>query len=109
MKLDIAVLSGDGIGPEVTDQAIKTLNAVAETFEHKFAFQDALVGAIAIDETGDPLPKETLDLCKNTDAVLFGSIGAPKYDNDPSAPNLRGIITSPSECTYSCLEHEYKA
>ena len=86
MKLDIAVLSGDGIGPEVTDQAIKTLNAVAETFEHKFAFQDALVGAIAIDETGDPLPKETLDLCKNTDAVLFGSIGAPKYDNDPSAP-----------------------
>lgn len=86
MKLDIAVLSGDGIGPEVTDQAIKTLNAVAETFQHEFAFQDALVGAIAIDETGDPLPKETLDLCKNTDAVLFGSIGAPKYDNDPSAP-----------------------
>lgn len=86
MKLDIAVLSGDGIGPEVTDQAIKTLKAIENRFDHKFNFQDGLVGAIAIDETGDPLPKETLDLCKSTDAVLFGSIGAPKYDNDPSAP-----------------------
>ena len=83
MKLDIAVLSGDGIGPEVTDQAIKTLNAIENRFDHKFNFQDGLVGAIAIDETGDPLPQKTLDLCKNTDAVLFGSIGAPKYDNDP--------------------------
>ena len=86
MKLDIAVLSGDGIGPEVTSQAIKALKAIAHTFEHTFVFKEGLVGAIAIDETGDPLPEKTLELCSNTDTVLFGSIGAPKYDNDPSAP-----------------------
>lgn len=86
MKLDIAVLSGDGIGPEVTSQAIKALKAIAHTFDHTFVFKEGLVGAIAIDETGDPLPEKTLELCSNTDTVLFGSIGAPKYDNDPSAP-----------------------
>ena len=86
MKLDIAVLSGDGIGPEVTAQAIKALEAVAHSFDHTFIFKDALVGAIAIDKTGNPLPEETLQLCVNTDAVLFGAIGDPKYDNNPSAP-----------------------
>ncbi|UNY97935.1 3-isopropylmalate dehydrogenase [Zhouia spongiae] len=85
MKLNIAVLAGDGIGPEVTAQAIKTLNAVAEVYHHTFTFKEALAGAIAIDETGDPLPQETLDLCLEYDAVLFGAIGDPKYDNDPSA------------------------
>lgn len=85
MKLNIAVLPGDGIGPEVTDQAIKVLKAIAMEHDHTFIFKQAPVGAIAIDETGDPLPEATLDLCKNTDAVLFGAIGDPKYDNDPKA------------------------
>lgn len=86
MKLEIAVLSGDGIGPEVTAQAIKALEAIAHAFDHSFLFKEALVGAIAIDKTGNPLPDETLELCVNTDAVLFGAIGDPKYDNNPSAP-----------------------
>jgi len=84
MKLEIAVLSGDGIGPEVTNEAIKVLKAVAMQFDHTFTFKPAKVGAIAIDETGNPLPDDTLDLCMNTDAVLFGAIGDPKYDNDPT-------------------------
>ncbi|RIA10677.1 3-isopropylmalate dehydrogenase [Flavobacteriaceae bacterium MAR_2010_72] len=85
MKLNIAVLPGDGIGPEVTAQAKKVLKAIAMEFDHKFIFNEALVGAIAIDQSGNPLPDETLKLCKRTDAVLFGAIGDPKYDNDPSA------------------------
>ncbi|WP_378176017.1 3-isopropylmalate dehydrogenase [Aquimarina sp. SS2-1] len=85
MKLEIAVLSGDGIGPEVTSQAVKALDAIMHRFDHTFTFKEALVGAIAIDKTGNPLPDETLQLCANTDAVLFGAIGDPKYDNNPSA------------------------
>jgi 3-isopropylmalate dehydrogenase len=85
MKLHIAVLSGDGIGPEVTDQSIKILTAIAAKYKHEFTFEDALVGAIAIDETGDPLPQKTLDVCLDADAVLFGAIGDPKYDNNPDA------------------------
>ena len=85
MKLNLAVLSGDGIGPEVTAQAIKVLKAVALEFDHKFTFEEALVGACAIDKTGNPLPDDTLQLCKESDAVLFGAIGDPKYDNDPEA------------------------
>ncbi|NND61696.1 MAG: 3-isopropylmalate dehydrogenase [Flavobacteriaceae bacterium] len=85
MKLHIAVLSGDGIGPEVTSEAIKVLKAIAVEFDHSFKFTEALVGASAIDKTGNPLPNETLDVCKSSDAVLFGAIGDPKYDNDPSA------------------------
>jgi 3-isopropylmalate dehydrogenase len=85
MKLKIAVLPGDGIGPEITKQSVKILKAVAERFNHEFIFEEAAVGAAAIDLTGDPLPAETLDLCANADAVLFGAIGHPKYDNDPSA------------------------
>ncbi len=85
MKLKIALLNGDGIGPEVTAQAVKCLQAVEETFGHEFIFTEAKVGAAAIDATGDPLPEATLALCKESDAVLFGSIGHPKYDNDPNA------------------------
>ncbi|MCX2680083.1 3-isopropylmalate dehydrogenase [Galbibacter sp. EGI 63066] len=85
MNLKIAVLAGDGIGPEVTEQAIKTLKAVEEAYNHNFSFTEAPVGAIAIDKTGDPLPDDTLKLCLDSDAVLFGAIGDPKYDNDPSA------------------------
>ena len=85
MKLNIALLPGDGIGPEVTEQAVKVLKAIASEFNHTFNFKEASVGAIAIDKTGNPLPDETINLCKASDAILFGAIGDPKYDNDPSA------------------------
>ncbi|MAX70678.1 MAG: 3-isopropylmalate dehydrogenase [Flavobacteriaceae bacterium] len=85
MNLNIAVLPGDGIGPEVTSQAIKVLKAIATEFDHNFKFTNADVGAIAIDKYNDPLPEETLDVCMSTDAILFGAIGDPKYDNDPTA------------------------
>ncbi|TAI49027.1 3-isopropylmalate dehydrogenase [Flagellimonas allohymeniacidonis] len=85
MNLKIALLPGDGIGPEVLNQAVKCLHAVEETFNHHFTFKEALVGATAIDRTGNPLPNQTLNLCQEADAVLFGAIGDPKYDNDPSA------------------------
>ena len=84
MKKTIAILSGDGIGPEVTNQSVRLLKKVAGRFNHQFDFKEGLVGAIAINQTGDPLPKETLQLCKDSDAVLFGAIGDPKYDNDPT-------------------------
>lgn len=85
MHLNIAVLGGDGIGPEVVEQAIKCLRSVEETFGHSFTFKEALVGASAIKETGSPLPNETLDICKNADAVLFGALGLPEFDDDPTA------------------------
>jgi 3-isopropylmalate dehydrogenase len=81
----IAVLAGDGIGPEVIDQAIKVLKAVEKTFGVDFIFKKGLVGAAAIDATGNPLPDETIALCEKSDAILFGAIGDPKYDNDPNA------------------------
>lgn len=84
-KKKIAVLPGDGIGPEVTWQAIKVLDALATRFNHHFEYCFADVGAIAIDRTGDPLPEITLSSCMAADAVLFGAIGDPKYDNDPNA------------------------
>jgi 3-isopropylmalate dehydrogenase len=85
MDFKIAVLPGDGIGPEIIDQAKKVITAVGNKCKHKFNFTHALVGAIAIDKTGNPLPPETLELCKLSDAVLFGAIGDPKYDNNPAA------------------------
>ena len=85
MKLKIAVLSGDGIGPEVTQQAIKVLNAIAEKYDHVFDFVKAVVGAKAIEETGNPLPEETLKICADSDAILFGTVGDPKYDSNPNA------------------------
>ncbi len=85
MNLKIAVLPGDGIGPEVTEQAVKVLNAIAINFNHKFNYTYADVGAIAIDNHNDPLPATTLQICKKQDAILFGAIGDPKYDNNPSA------------------------
>jgi 3-isopropylmalate dehydrogenase len=81
----IAVLPGDGIGPEVCNEAIRVLEAVAERFGHKFEFEKHLMGACAIDATGNPLPEETLDACLEADAILLGAIGDPKYDNNPAA------------------------
>ena len=85
MKKNIAVINGDGIGPEVTRQAITVLDAVAEKFNHEFEYRHCLMGAVAIDATGNPLPDETIEICLDSDAILFGAIGHPKYDNDPTA------------------------
>ncbi|MDQ6842894.1 MAG: 3-isopropylmalate dehydrogenase [Bacteroidota bacterium] len=85
MKKKIAVIPGDGIGPEVTKQALKVLDAIAVKYHHGFEFIYCLMGAAAIDKTGDPLPQDTIDACLASDAVLLGAIGHPKYDNDPSA------------------------
>ncbi len=85
MNKKIAILNGDGIGPEVTAQSIKVLKAIEERFNHEFTFREALIGAAAIDATGTALPIETIDICLDSDAVLFGAVGHPKYDNDPSA------------------------
>ncbi len=85
MKLNIALLAGDGIGPEVIDQAVKVCDAVAVKFNHEINWRPALTGAAAIDAVGDPYPDETHEICLNSDAVLFGAIGHPKFDNDPTA------------------------
>lgn len=85
MKKHIAVIPGDGIGPEVTQQSINVLNALAKEFDHEFNYTYCLMGAVAIDKTGNPLPDETIEVCLNSDAILFGAIGHPKYDNDPTA------------------------
>src|SRR5580658_3482795 len=81
MARKIAVLGGDGIGPEVTAEAVKVLGATGAKFE----FEEALVGGAAYDATGHPLPDKTLDLCKRADAVLFGAVGGPQYDAIPDS------------------------
>lgn len=85
MKLKIAVLAGDGIGPEISEQGVSVLSAVARKFGHEVSYKSALCGAAAIDAVGDPFPEETFQICKEADAVLFSSVGDPKYDNNPSA------------------------
>ena len=85
MNFKIAVLSGDGIGPEVMQSARKVLDVVLKDSENKFSFEEAFVGGKAIDETGEALPKETLQLCENSDAILFGSVGGPKWESLPPA------------------------
>jgi len=122
MNKNIVVIEGDGIGPEVTRQSLRVLNAIAERFNHKFGYTYCLMGAIAIDKTGNPLPNETIEACLNSDAVLFGAIGHPKYDNDPTAKvrpeqgllklrkslqlfaNIRPIVTYPSLYHLSSLK-----
>ncbi len=86
MKKIIAVLPGDGVGPEVVRQAILVLKKIAKKFNHFFTFNFGLIGAQAINQVGNPLPKETLILCKNSEAILFGAVGDPKYDY---CPNIR--------------------
>ncbi|WP_099352078.1 3-isopropylmalate dehydrogenase [Fredinandcohnia onubensis] len=87
MKKSIAVLRGDGVGKEVTKGAIEVLKAVAGQYNHEFTFQHALIGGSAIDAEGTPLPAETLEVCKQSDAVLLGAVGGPKWDSNP--PHLR--------------------
>ena len=84
MKLKIAILAGDGIGPEIMKQGVAVLNAIAEKCGHQFDYQEALVGAHAIETVGDPYPEETHKICMEADAVLFAAVGDLKYDNDPT-------------------------
>jgi len=83
---NIAVLKGDGVGPEVVKQTLKVLNAIKEKYNHTWQYTYADIGAVAIDKHGDPFPAETYETCVEADAILMGAIGHPKYDNDPSAP-----------------------
>lgn len=124
MDFKIGVLAGDGIGPEIVEQGIKVMDAVGAKFGHNFNYTSALVGAIAIDETGNPYPDETHQVCMDSDAVLFGAIGDPKYDNNPSAKvrpeqgllgmrqklglyaNIRPVATFPSLIDKSPLKRE---
>lgn len=124
MNIKIALLSGDGIGPEIISQAVKVVEAIAGKFNHKIRYEEGLVGAIAIDKTGNPFPDETFELCKRSDAVLFGAIGDPKYDMDPKAfirpeqgllamrkklglfANIRPVFTFPSLIEKSPLRPE---
>lgn len=124
MNIRIALLSGDGIGPEIISQAVKVVEAIAGKFNHKIRYEKGLVGAIAIDKAGNPFPDETFELCKRSDAVLFGAIGDPKYDMDPKAfirpeqgllamrkklglfANIRPVFTFPSLIEKSPLRPE---
>jgi len=87
MEKNIALLRGDGIGPEIVDSAVAVLEVIAEKFGHKFNFTRYLIGGAAIDETGNPLPQETVDGCLASDSVLLGAVGGPKWDTLPA--NLR--------------------
>lgn len=124
MHKNITVIEGDGIGPEVTAQAVKVMNAVGARFGHTFQYNHALMGACAIDQTGSPLPDATIKACLESDAILFGAIGHPKYDNDPTAQvrpeqgllklrkslglfaNIRPIATYPALAHLSPLKTE---
>jgi len=124
MEFNIATLPGDGIGPEIVEQAKKVLTAIGKKYNHTFHFELGYVGSIAIDKTGNPYPDETHELCMRSDAVLFGSIGDPKYDNNPKAKvrpeqgllamrkklglyaNIRPVITFPSLLDKSPLKRE---
>src|SRR5512142_1196195 len=123
MKATIAVLAGDGIGPEVTAQGVSALKAVAAKFGHDFHFRDGLIGGCAIDKTGRALPPETKAVCKAADAILLGAVGGPKWD-DPNAPvrpeqglfeirkelglfaNLRPVVPHPKLMAASTIKPE---
>ena len=85
MDFKIAVLAGDGIGPEISTVGVDVMTAVCEKFGHKVNYEYAICGADAIDKVGDPFPEATYEACKNADAVLFSAVGDPKFDNDPTA------------------------
>ncbi|MCF0202673.1 MAG: 3-isopropylmalate dehydrogenase [Bacteroidaceae bacterium] len=118
MKLNIAVLPGDGIGPEIMEQGVAVMNAIAEKFGHDVSYKEALCGAHAIDEVGDPFPEETFKICQQADAVLFASVGDPKFDNNPSAKVRpeQGLLAMRKKLglfanirpvqTFSCLVHK---
>lgn len=118
MKLNIAVLAGDGIGPEISKQGVAVMAAVCKKFGHEVNFTEALVGAAAIDAVGDPFPDDTYNICKEADAVLFSSVGDPKFDNNPNATIRpeQGLLTMRKKLglfanirpvqTFDCLIHK---
>ncbi len=118
MKLNIAVLAGDGIGPEISAQGVNVLSAVCRKFGHEVTYKHALVGAAAIDAVGDPFPEETFRTCSEADAVLFSAVGDPKFDNDPAAKVRpeQGLLAMRKKLglfanirpvqTFSCLLHK---
>lgn len=118
MKLKIAVLPGDGIGPEIMKQGVAVVNAIADKFNHEVEFVYALCGADAMDKVGDPFPDDTFTVCKNADAVLFAAVGDPKYDNNPTAKVRpeQGLLTMRKKLglfanirpvqTFKCLVHK---
>ncbi len=124
MNLSIALLPGDGIGPEIIREAMKSVTAVCKKKGHVLKTTEALIGAAAIDRTGNPYPEETHQLCMQSEAVLFGAIGSPAYDNNPSAKirpeqgllamrkqlglfaNIRPVMTFPSLIEHSPLRPE---
>lgn len=85
MELKIAVLAGDGIGPEISAEGVKVMKAICSKFGHQVTFTEALCGAAAIDAVGHPFPEETLKACQDADAVLFSAVGDPRFDNNPNA------------------------
>ncbi|WP_334167218.1 3-isopropylmalate dehydrogenase [Phocaeicola paurosaccharolyticus] len=85
MNFNIAVLPGDGIGPEISVQGVNVMNAVCNKFSHSVNYKYAICGADAIDKVGDPFPEETFEICNEADAVLFSAVGDPKFDNNPTA------------------------
>jgi 3-isopropylmalate dehydrogenase len=87
MDFKCAVIKGDGIGPDIVDQAIKLLDIVGKKYGHTFSYEEVLAGGAAIDATGHPLPQETIDVCKNSDSVILGAVGGPQWDHLPG--NLR--------------------
>ncbi len=93
MEFNIALIPGDGIGPEIVGGAVTVLKAVEEKFGHKFNFTEVYMGGCAIDKYGEPLPQETIDICEKSDSVLLGAVGGPKWDGAPKRPEagLLGI------------------
>ena len=93
MKKNIAVLRGDGIGPEIVDQAILVLDAVGEKFGHEFTYTSVDIGGCSIDKHGVPITEEGMDACRNSDSVLLGAVGGPKWDNvDPSIRPEKALL-----------------
>ena len=93
MNKKITILKGDGIGPEVVEQALKVLDAIAKKYNHNFEYTEALIGGVAIDKFGVPLPQETLDIAKSSDAVFLGAVGDWKYDKlDPAIRPEKGLL-----------------
>lgn len=87
MTKNIAIIPGDGIGPDIIAQGVRVLDAIAQKYQHSFVYTSVLAGGAAIDDCGEPLPKKTLDTCRASDAVLLGAVGGPKWDTAPG--NLR--------------------
>ena len=123
MKKRVAVLPGDGIGPEVTEAAVKVLQVIGRRFNHTFEFGYGLIGGAAVDEHNTPFPKETIELCQTSDAVLLGAVGGPKWDRQPTHlrpekgllairkhfdlyANLRPVMAVPSLLHASPLKEE---